>query len=181
MSRTIKVVLTDPAMTTLEDLATSADTRTATLAAQLLQHAIAQAGENGRTPPPSRVLAAPRIDRAPWLEPYGGDPDWRQNTWGAIVALHGRYPRHLAHLKDQWWTDDAHTETLTALATWRQELDDTANDPRQELAFHNQLNDYAQRLNQQGGSVTKTWKPAALPPDWERAAAASRPSHTREG
>jgi len=86
--------------------------------------------------------------------------------WGAVVALHGRYPRHLAALKDEWWTDESHTETLCALAVWRAELDDTGQDPREELAFQTQLADYAQVLRQQGGGVTKAWKPGAPPEMW---------------
>jgi hypothetical protein len=82
------------------------------------------------------------------------------------VALHGRYPHHLETLKDKWWTDDSQTETLCALAMWRAEIDDTGQDPREELAFQNQLADYAQVLRQQGGGVTKAWKPGAPPPEW---------------
>jgi hypothetical protein len=32
------------------------------------------------------------------------------------------------------WTDESHTETLCALAIWRAEIDDTGQDPREELA-----------------------------------------------
>ncbi len=63
--------------------------------------------------------------------------------WGSIVALHGRYPRHLEHLKDGWWDDEATAETLCALAVWRAEIDQHGRDPREELAFHHQLADYA--------------------------------------
>ncbi len=100
------------------------------------------------------------------LEPYGGNPDWRQEMWGAIVALHGRYPRALANLKDEWWTDDAHTETLCALAVWRTEIDDAGADPREELAFQTQLSDYAHALRQEGRGVTKAWSPGAPPGEW---------------
>jgi len=86
--------------------------------------------------------------------------------WGAIVALHGRYPRHLEALKDEWWTDDAHTETLCALAVWRGEIDDAGEDPREELAFKARLADYAHALRQQGGGVTRAWKPGAPPTEW---------------
>ncbi len=86
--------------------------------------------------------------------------------WGQVVALHGRYPRHLAGLMDDWWTDDSHTETLSALAMWRAEIDDTGQDPREELAFQNQLTDYSNILRQQGGGATKAWKPRAPPDEW---------------
>jgi hypothetical protein len=86
--------------------------------------------------------------------------------WGAIVALHGRYPRQLGTLKDEWWTDASHTETLCALAVWRAEIDDTGQDPREELSFQAQLLDYSQVLGQEGGGVTKAWKPGAPPDEW---------------
>jgi hypothetical protein len=167
MSHTIKIVLPDPAMERLSSLAVSTDTRIATLASQLLQSAVSQATQDRRSlPPPVPSRPQKGNGRAPWLEPYGGSPDWRKNTWGAIVALHGRYPRQLEHLKDQWWTDHAQTETLAALACWRQELDDTATDPRHELAFQTQINDYTQQLRQRGGGTSKSWRPDAQPADW---------------
>jgi hypothetical protein len=169
MSHTIKLVLPGPAFEQLDRLAAASDTRTATLASRLLQHAIVQAAEDGKPPPPPPrpVTAHTGNGRAPWLEPYGGDSKWRTATWAAIVTLRARYPRQLEHLKDKWWTDQALTETLAALAYWREEIDDNGTDPRQELAFHTQLNDYTQRLRQQSGGATKTWKPDALPTEWE--------------
>jgi hypothetical protein len=85
---------------------------------------------------------------------------------GLPGALHGRYPHHLEALKDEWWTNDAHIETLSAIATWRAELDDTGIDPRDELAFQTQLSDYSHALRQEGGGVTKTRKPGASPTGW---------------
>jgi hypothetical protein len=166
MSHAIKVVLPDPAKAELDSLAAAADTRTATLASQLLQSAISQTANDGRPAPAPPVRAHKGSERAPWLEPYGGSAEWRKSTWAAIVALHGRYPQHLEHLKDKWWTDHAQTETLAALAYWRQELDDTGTDPRTELAFHTQLQDYTQQLQRQSGGATKTWKPDAAPTEW---------------
>jgi hypothetical protein len=72
--------------------------------------------------------------------------------WGQVVALHGRYPRQLENLKDGWWTDEAQTETLCALAVWRAEIDDAGQHPREELAFHHQLTDYAHTLRQQAAA-----------------------------
>ncbi len=86
--------------------------------------------------------------------------------WGAIVALHGRYPKQLQVLKEGWWTDDSTLETLCALATWRAELDDNGQDPREELAFQHQLADIAASLHQQSGGATKEWKPGAAPSEW---------------
>ncbi len=168
MSRKIQIVLPDPQADQLAELATATGEPQSTLAGLFVRHGIAQAVKDGKVRP---LRQAPPVvgasgGRARWLEPYGGDPDWRQDMWGQVVALHGRYPRALANLKDDWWTDEQHIETLCALATWRAEIDDTGTDPREELAFHTQLNDYAHTLRQEGGGVTKTWTPGAPPPEW---------------
>jgi hypothetical protein len=169
MSHRLQVVLPNPVATQLQELAAGAGEPPSTLAGQLVRKGIAEAANDGKVRP---LRAAPILlarkggERARWLEPYGGDGDWRQELWGAVVALHGRYPRHLDALKDGWWTDESHTETLCALAVWRAEIDDAGEDPREELAFQAQLSDYAQMLRQQGGGVTKAWKPGAPPDDW---------------
>jgi len=104
--------------------------------------------------------------RAPWLEPYGGDREWRSWMWGGIVALHARYPTVLAGLKNGWWESEAHVETLCALVVWRQAIDDACCDPREELTFQVSLADYGHTLRQEGGSVTDAWKPGAPPAGW---------------
>jgi hypothetical protein len=72
---------------------------------------------------------------APWIEPIMGDPEWKARMWGSIVALHGRYPRALEHLKNGWWNEASHVETLCALVVWRDWIDQEADDPRYELRF----------------------------------------------
>jgi hypothetical protein len=169
MSQRRQIVLPDPVDLQLCELAAGADTPPSTLAAHMVQAAVAQAAKDGKLRPlrPAPVLVARKgNERAPWLEPYGGDSKWRQQMWGAIVALHGRYPTQLNTLKDKWWTNESETETLCALAVWRAELDDTGQDPRDELAFQNQLADYSNVLRRQGGGVTKAWKPGAPPDEW---------------
>jgi hypothetical protein len=169
MSRAVKIVLPDPVAGQLAKLAANADEAPATLAAQMVRNGVALAARDGKV---RHLRSAPVLvarnggERPPWLEPYGGDREWRQQMWGAIVALHGRYPRAFGHLKDEWWTDDSHTETLCALATWRAEIDESGQDPREELAFQALLADYSQMLSQEGGGVTKAWKPGAPPPGW---------------
>ncbi len=86
--------------------------------------------------------------------------------WTAIVELHGRYPRQLEALQERWWLDEAHTETLCALAVWRGEIDDAGDDPREELAFQSHLAHYAAVLRNQGGGVESAWVPGAPPSDW---------------
>jgi hypothetical protein len=169
MSQRLQIVLPDPADLQLRELAAGADTPPSTLAAQMVQAGIAQAAKDGKVRPLRQapvIVGGKGTQRAPWLEPYGGDSEWRQQMWGAVVALHGRYPTQLAALNDKWWKDDSQTETLCALAIWRAEIDDTGQDPREELAFQNQLADYSHALRQQGGGVTKAWAPGAPPAEW---------------
>jgi hypothetical protein len=177
MSRRLQIVLPDPVGAQLQELAAGAGEPLATLARQMVRDGVALATQSGKV---RALKRAPTLTgrkgagRAPWLEPYGGDAPWRQETWGAIVALHGRYPRHLEHLKDGWWRDEAHTETLCALAAWRAQIDDTAQDPREELAFQHQLAHYAHTLRQQGGGVAKAWQPGAPPQEWVGKSPATR-------
>jgi hypothetical protein len=171
MSQRLQIVLPDPVALQLHELAAGADTPPSTLAGQIVRNGVALAAKDGRVRPlrPAPVLlGGTGSERAPWLEPYGGDGEWRRQMWGLLVALHGRYPRHLETLKEKWWTDESQTETLCALAVWRAELDDAGVDPREELAFQNQLADFAHVLRRQGGGVTKAWKPGAPPAEWAR-------------
>ena len=166
MSHRIQIVLPDPTAAQLQELAAAAGEPPSTLAAQLVRHGVDQAAKDGKVRPPRRapvIVGSKSGERARWLEPWGEDIGWRAQMWAEIVALHGRYPTALAHLNDEWWTDDTHTEMLCALAVWRSDLDDAGMDPREELYFHSQLTAYSEALRQQGGGVTKTWKPGAPP------------------
>lgn len=169
MSHRLQVVLPDPVATQLHELAAGSGEPPSTLASQLVRKGVAEAASDGRVRPIRTAAASLRhkgSERARWLEPYGGDAGWRQAMWGAIVALHGRYPRYLETLKEGWWTDEAHTETLCALAVWRAEIDDTGEDPREELYFQARLAVFADTLRQLGGGVTKAWRPGAPPSGW---------------
>ncbi len=169
MSRRLQIVLPDPAAAQLHELAVASGQRVATLASQMVCNELAQAAKDGDIRPlrsaHTTVHEVPG-ERARWLEPYGGSAAWRAQTWGAIVALHGRYPRALGALKDSWWSDTAHTEALSALAAWRAEIDDRGQDPREELAFQTQLMDYAHALGREGGGVEHAWQPGAPPAGW---------------
>jgi hypothetical protein len=170
MSYRMKITLPDPIMARLEDLATSNGEPVSRVAARMVCNEIAGLDGAGRGPVSAPELPATYDDdpdrRAPWIEPFMGDPEWRSQMWGSIVALHGRYPRELEHLKDGWWDDTAHVETLCALVVWRDWIDQAADDPRHELAFHAQLSDYSRELRQEGGGVTRAWKPGAPPQEW---------------
>ncbi len=169
MSRRFQVVLSDPVATQLRELAEGTGEPPSTVAAQIVRSGVSEAARDGKVRP---LRAAPTLstvrdpERPRWFEPYGGDPGWRRQMWGAIVALYGRYPRLLEALKDGWWNDEVHTEILCALAVWRGEIDDAGENPREELAFHRELADYAHALRQQGGGVAKAWTPGAPPSEW---------------
>jgi hypothetical protein len=168
MSRKIQIVLPEPVALQLQELADSRGEPLATFARQLVRDGIALAATEDRVRAPAASASNPssRGGRPRWLEPYGRDSAWRQEMWGAVVALHGRYPRHLEHLHTGWWSDESQAEMLCALAVWRADIDDAGQDPREELAFHHQLAEYAHTLRQQGGGVEKTWTPGAPPPEW---------------
>jgi hypothetical protein len=172
MSRKYQVTLPGPVSEQLEQLAAASEQPPTTLAGQFVRSEVARSVADGmvrplRQLPPTR-RAVTTGARARWLEPYGGDADWRADMWGEIVALHGRYPKALAWLQEKWWADEELLETLCALVTWRAEIDDAGIDAREELAFHLQLRELAHILRQTGGGVTKAWKPGALPEEWRQ-------------
>lgn len=170
MSRKLQVTLRDPASEQLERLAHDADLPPATLAAQLINDGLAHAGAQGRLRPhraPAPTGVADSEARPPWLEPYGGDPEWRADMWGQIVALHGRYPKVLAWLQDGWWREERIKELLCVLAYWRASIDNNGNAAvEQEISFQLHLEQISGVLRQGGGGVTNAWQPGAPPPEW---------------
>jgi hypothetical protein len=85
--------------------------------------------------------------------------------WAAIVALHKRYAGALAKLEHDWHERPERTETLAALAVWRANIDEAAEDPREELAFHNAIQQLARVLDQAPGLV-RPFKPDPKRRDW---------------
>lgn len=166
MSRRIQIVLPDPTAEQLDRLAAALDTRTATLAGQLVRENLETLTRNPTPPPVPGPDAEEEEERPAWLEPYGGDREWRTLMWGAVVALRGRYPRQLQHVKTGWWENPSITEMLCALAVWRQQIDDHAHDPREEIAFHNHLEHFTQTLLKYGFATEDTWEPGAPPENW---------------
>ena len=170
MSRKYQVTLPGPVAEQLEQLAVAAELAPSTLAGQFVGSEVARAASEGKVRPLRQLPVATGVarssSRARWLEPYGGDADWRADMWGQIVALHGRYPKALGWLQEGWWGDEEQTETLCALAVWRAELDDVGVDAREELAFHLQLRELSEVLRRAGGGVTKAWKPGGSPDEW---------------
>jgi predicted transcriptional regulator len=173
-SRRIKVRLPVAVAQQLDRLAMRTGEPPAKVAAQMIRQAITDAErDNPDRHRQAREHAlrehadpADQDERAPWLEPYGGSREWRGLTWGAIVALRARYPDFLSDLKDGWWRNASHPETPSALAVWRQWIDDAGRDPREELAFQAQLADYGHLLRQERGSTIDEWQPGAPPIEW---------------
>ncbi len=163
MSSRIKITLPEQLAEQLDELAAAEGEPLARVTARLVRERLSQACGGGGE---ARVLSFENPARPPWLEPYGGDREWRRRMWGAIVALHGRYPDELRGLKQGWWKDTSQVETLCALVAWRDSLDDTGSDPREELDFQLNVAEFGRRLNQQGGGVTKEWTPGAPPDEW---------------
>jgi hypothetical protein len=161
MSRRIQIVLPDTTASQLDQLAAALGTRTATLAGQLVRENIETLTGKPRTPQPPTPNT--EEERPPWLEPYGGDSEWRALMWGAVVALYGRYPQELQNVKTGWWKDPSTAERLCALAVWRDQIDDNATDPREEIAFHNDLEHFTTILHKHGFASEDTWKPGAPP------------------
>jgi hypothetical protein len=170
MSRKYQVTIPEPISDQLQELAAAIGERASTLAGHFVCDGVARTAKNGKVRPlrqPSLVVGAARSgQRARWLDPWGGDAEWRAEMWAQIVVLHGRYPKALAWLQEGWWTDDQQAELLGALAIWRAEIDEAGVDPREELAFHAQLDHLSQTLRQAGGGVTKAWRPGAPPEAW---------------
>ncbi len=175
MSRRLKITLPETVAVQLDELAANTGEPVARLAGQMVRAGIAEAATSGQVRPPRTRPAPDTVDmtevgdpdrRAQWIEPLGGDPHWRTLMWGSIVALHGRYPTELAHLRMGWWDNASHVETLCALVVWRDWIDTVADDPRHELAFHHQLTDYGRELLQESGGVERNWKPGPPPDGW---------------
>lgn len=172
MSRRIQLMLPDPAAEQLAEEARAAGRPLGTHASQILQAHLAESTDLDRPRPVRRARsrgrspAAKGAGRPPWLPPHSARRAWRAEMWGAILALHDRYPEQLAPLQDGWWESEAHVERLCALVAWRRQLDTDAADPREELAFHVQLEDYSRSLRQKGGGITRAWTPGAPPTQW---------------
>jgi hypothetical protein len=165
MSR-IQISLPDAAIDQLRRTAAATGEPTSRVAARLLLAALA-----GDTPTQPRVAPAPERrrkpswekptpsltrDGPPWLEPFDDDESclWQPLMWRSIIAFCRRYPKALAQLPDGWWRD-----------AWRTNIDAASEDPREEFAFHNGLQQLTRFLNQAPGGERR-FKPASMPVDW---------------
>jgi hypothetical protein len=86
-------------------------------------------------------------------------------TCGSIVALLERYPTMSGGLPDRWWRDARFVEWLSAMAMWRTNIDAASEDPREEIAFHNGLQQLARIIDQTPGGGRR-FKGTGMPVDW---------------
>jgi hypothetical protein len=168
LSRRIQIVLPDPSAELLRNRAAEEGVAHSTLAAQLVRERLHSGSPTSTRRAPHGTALSEKNRRPDWLEPYGSSGTWRAETWGTIVALHARYPKALGSLRDGWWENPSHLEMLCALAAWRAQIDSCGHDPREELAFHSHLDDYAQQLRSESGGAMSAWGPGAPPAGWSR-------------
>jgi hypothetical protein len=175
MSR-IQVSLPGAALGQLRVLGAATGEPTSRVAARLILAALAGDAtvpdSVAPLPQSQRAQTAPRPTRPPvWLQPVDEDneQDWLCEMWGAIVALRRRYPSMLARLPEGWWRDAQLVEMLSALATWRVNIEAASEDPREEIAFHAALQHVARLLDQTPGSERRFDPDILRPSDWGRA------------
>jgi predicted transcriptional regulator len=174
MSYRMKITLPDAIASQLDELARTTGEPLARLAGQMVRDALADvagAAHVRRSPRrgalvPADDVAADPDARALWLEPYGGDSEWRQHMWAKSWHCMGRYPTELHSLKRGWWESEPHVETLCARAVWRRWIDDACRDPREELNFQLHLADFGRKLAKEGGGVALVWAPGPPPDRW---------------
>lgn len=173
--RRLSIRLPDPAYETLAERAQAGGEPLASTASGLLRTVLedpdSKPAKRLRAPrPESRTRRPAQADGPPWL-PSEQDPNWAKQMWAAILALHARYPRALAKLEHDWYEHPERAETLAALATWRANIDAAAEDPREELAFQNALQQLARTLDQTQGLGRPFKQDAALLNPWDKASA----------
>lgn len=169
MSR-IQISLPEAAIGQLRVIAKTTGEPTSRVAARFVLSTLT--GEHQVQPSAAPVAASrppkPRPTRRPsWLPPWDEDEKWvwLQNMWGSIVALLERYPTMLGGLPDRWWRDARFVEWLSAMATWRTNIDAASEDPREEIAFHNGLQQLA-RIIDQTPTSERRFKSTGMLVDW---------------
>ncbi len=174
--RRVAITLDEHALTELTRRAQAAEEPVARTAARLVRDGLLSthnthptAGERPQstTPAPGTTQSTPGTPE--WLEPPGDDRQerWRRELWAAVCALAERYPRVIAKLPADWWTDRALTEIMGALTTWRAQLDTDQNtDPRVELLFHDRLELLDRQLTQTGDPTAARFTSGPPPSEW---------------
>lgn len=170
--RRLSIRLPDPAYETLAERAQAGREPLASTASGLLRTVLedpdSKPAKRLRAPrPESRTRRPANADGPPWL-PSDQDPNWAKQMWAAILALHARYPRALAKLEHDWYEHPERAETLAALATWRANIDAAAEDPREELAFQNALQQLTRTLEETHGLGRPFDANTSIPVGWAK-------------
>lgn len=176
MSR-VQVSLPDAAIGQLRVISMTTGEPVSRVAARFVLSGLAGGGV-----PPDRAHATPTAPQheppaeprprsrrpPPWLAPMDEqqEPAWRAEMWGAIVAMCRRYPAMLGGLSEHWWRDRRLVEWLSALATWRIAIDAAAEDPREEISFHNALQQLARIVEQAPGRIGRFDPDSSRPIEW---------------
>jgi hypothetical protein len=171
MSR-VQVSLPETAIGQLRTIAASTGEPTSRVAARLVLSALA--GDQGGQPPVAttreRELPKPARERRrpPWLRPWDEDEErvWHLEMWASISAMCRRYPTILGGLSEHWWQDRRLVEWLSALAIWRCSIDAAAEDPREEISFHNALHQLARIIEQAPGRAGRFNPDSPRPTEW---------------
>ena len=168
--RRLSIRLPDPAYETLAERAQVGGEPLASTASGLLRTVLEDPDTKpAKRPralrPESRTRPPSHAGGPPWL-PSEQDPNWADQMWSAVLALHARYPRALAKLEHDWYEHSERAETLAALAIWRASIDAAAEDPREELAFQNALQQLASTLDQTPGLTRPFKADTPMPAGW---------------
>jgi hypothetical protein len=151
----ISVRVSDAHAETLQQRAASTGQPMARLAYSLLSTALEEnPGTHTRPTTEQASHPAPRAENethpsTAWLVP-AEDAEGRKALWGAVVALHRRYPQALGRLDEDWWQHAERVEILAALTVWRRNRWGCES-PREELAFHRALAELTTTLEQAPG------------------------------
>jgi hypothetical protein len=98
----MKITLSESALAQLRNAAEDRGEPMARLAASLVCAGLSTADQGPQDSPPDSadmVESDRGFDRrAPWLEPWEDEREWRRDMWASINGLHERYPRELAYL-----------------------------------------------------------------------------------
>ena len=170
MSYRLQVTIADDVADELERRAHAAGQPASRVGATLINLALNTDATAGPSPAAARSASASRraVEPPSWLEPVAPHErrEWRSELWAAVVALYARYPRELDRLEASWWCNRARTEHLAALDAWRFAIDQGSRDPREELAFHAQLDDLRYALEHAPGVGADVFRPGPPQHEW---------------
>ncbi|WP_354697335.1 hypothetical protein DSM112329_02958 [Paraconexibacter sp. AEG42_29] len=148
MSRRLQVRVSEEQYEALAALATLRHLKTGTLAVVILAEHLQSVASGPPSPPPAAADPMPSPPPAPatqaaWLQRDRGS-EWLQEIWDIAQQLREWYPDLHDATRDDWHSDRFSRDGVFALAIWRKQLDEAAeNDPRLELQWLAALRDFS--------------------------------------